>query len=227
MTTVSNEEFPVMPDVRATQREARRIAAILKWPVHLIFAVLFTVWTGIWLGGLYVDKGAGIMLIIFGLCICVMTLFRKQILRAFLGAQTPMIFEKNTSGPLVPGAKRKITWIAGMVAGGVIGFLAAKLLERQGEDVEMILILSCFTGAGIAHTFNEWLRTHLWEFILSLVLQIAMLAILQTFRALDSRAILIIFPFAIFHSCVFAISFYLRWRKWVKSLPETVKSEEA
>jgi len=228
MTIVSNEAVPVMPDIRAVQRESRQIAAILKWPVHLIFAVLLTVWTGVfWLPESYSDKGAGIMLIIFGLCICVMTLFRKQILRAFLGAQTPMIFEKNTSGPLAPGAKRKITWIAGMVAGGVIGFLAAKLLERQGEDAEMILILSCFTGAGIAQTFDEWLRTHLWEFILSLVLQIVMLGVLQTVRALDSRALLIIFPFAIFHYYVFAISFYLRWRKWVKSLPETVKAEEA
>jgi len=100
MTTASDEAVPVMPDVRMVQREARQITAILKWPVHLIFAVLLTVWTGVFsLPESYSDKGAGIMLIIFGLCICVMALFRKQILRAFLGAQTPMIFEKNSSGP--------------------------------------------------------------------------------------------------------------------------------
>lgn len=233
MTTVSNEAVPVMPDVRAVQREARQIAAILKWPFHLIAAVVSAAWAGVGLVGQYAgDNGGSIMLIVMGVSLIglsLMRLFRKQVLRAFLGAQTPMVFEEVAfdSGIWAPGAKQKTTWIAGFVAGGVVGFAAKNLLDNQGPDAVMVLWLSCFMGAGIAATLNAWARTRLWEFIFSSALQIGMLGILQTFRVLDFTGIWIILAFAIPHSCVFAISFYLRWRKWVKALPETVKSEEA
>ena len=224
-----------MPDVRMVQREARQIAAILKWPLHLIAAVLFAAWAGLSLGGLclYTGEVCGIILIIvmavsFG-ALWLMRLFRKQVLRAFLGAQTPMVLDEVAfdSGIRAPGAKQKITWIAGLVAGGVVGFASRRLLGNQGDDVGPVLCLSCFMGAGIAATINAWARTHFWEFLLSSVLQIVMLGVLQTFRVLDFGLMWILFPFSILHSCVFAISFHLRWRNWVKSLPETVKTEEA
>jgi hypothetical protein len=233
MTTELNETVPVVPDVRATQHEARRIAAILKWPFHLIAALVFAAWAGFGLVGQYAGKkGGSIMLIVMGVslvALSLMRLFRKQVLRAFLGAQTPMVFEDVAfdSGIWAQGAKQKITWITGFVAGGVVGFASTKLLGNQGEDVQAVICLSCFTGAGIAATLNAWARTRLWEFILSAALQIVMLGILQTFRVLDSRAMWILFAFAIPHSCIFAMSFFLRWRRWVKSLPETVKTGEA
>ncbi len=221
MTTASNEAVPVMPDIRAVQREARRITAILEWPSHLIAAVLFTVGTGLWLGGLYAGKSASIIQISFVLYIAIMWIYRKRIPRSFLGTQTPMIVRKKSYGP------EDLLFVTGLVVGAVLGFASTKLFDKQGEDVGTVLMFSCFLGGGIAATIFAWRRTHLWEFILSLFLQIVMLGVLQTFRAIDSSAIWLFLPLAIFHSYVFAISFYLRWRRWVKSLPETVKTEEA
>ena len=221
MTTVSNEEVPVMPDIKTVQREARQITAILEWPSHLITAVLFTVGTGLWRGGLYAGKSSSIIQISFVLYIAIMWIYRKRIPRSFLGTQTQMIVRKKSYGP------EDLLFVAGLVVGAVMGFASTKLFDKQSEDVGTVLMFSCFLGGGIAATFFAWRRTHLWEFILSLALQIVMLGVLQTFRAIDSSAIWLFLFFAIFHSYVFAISFYLRWRKWVKSLPETVKSEEA
>jgi len=63
----------------------------LKWPLHLIAAVLFAAWAGLSLGGLclYTGEVCGIILIIvmavsFG-ALWLMRLFRKQVLRSLLG----------------------------------------------------------------------------------------------------------------------------------------------
>lgn len=227
MTTELYETVPVMQDVRTVQREARRLTAIQRWPIYAISALLSATWMLLWQGGHYSGKWAGIMLIAFGGCVIGMTLLRKKILRVFLGNNTPMILARGESGLCSRGAKPKIIWIAGLVAGGVLGFAAQSLLDHHGEDTTFIVWLSGFVGAGIIMTCVEWQRTRLWEFIAAMLLQIVTLAALLRTHDLDDPLLGLFLAVALFCSALFAISFFFRWRRWVKSLPETVKTGEA
>jgi hypothetical protein len=80
--------------------------------------------------------------------------------------------------------------------------VSTNLLGNQGEDATFPVMVSCLGGACIAATLNAWARTHLWEFLLSLALQIVMLGYLQTVRMVDSRPTSFLIGIAVVSSCV-------------------------
>jgi hypothetical protein len=226
MSTNPNEEVPMMPDVRAVRREAWQRTAILRWPFHLIFAVMLSVITPLWFSGVLTGKWGALFPLVMGLWGIAVGLFPRQILRAFCGSKTPMVYARGDTGFIQSGAGARFRYIAIVIGGGVIGLLAAIVLQQPGVDALFGRLLAILLGLVIVATGLSYARTRLWESIFSIAVQAVMMAIVLGAGSIEEMVPWVLLC-ATLWSYVFAISFFLRWRRWVQSLPDTAKTEEA
>jgi hypothetical protein len=154
-------------------------------------------------------------------------LFHKRILRAFLGGRTPLILAKRSSEPFAHGWQPKIAWGVGLLAGAAIGFAMSALTAGPEADSGSIIIMSAICGAGTAGTILEWKRTLLAEYLFEIPLFGWAVVVVGT-----TQGEYPIFPVALLGgaacvSAVVAAGFFIRWRRWIKSLPESVTMEQA
>lgn len=190
--------------------------------MHAIAALAFTLFAVLWARGAEGMQG-GVALIVLGVWVVATTLFRKRILRVFLGAKTPMILA-GEQGWFSHGAKPKVVLIAGLVAGVVFGFTAS--LYTTYEDAEFAVMMAGVLGAAIAMTGLEWKRTGLWEFIPVTFLLIVALATILHEHDLGDTLLSLFLVYGLLSASLLGASFFLRWRRWVKSLPESVTTGE-
>lgn len=225
MAMQADEVFPPMQDVRAVRREVWRQVAIARWPLHLLGGLLFAVAAAIWLAGLWTTAVWWVPLVM-GLWTVVLGLFPRQIQRAFCGSQAPLVFARGDHDLVEATAAERLRTGLVLVAGGGCGLALALLLRRPGGDDLFRLLLAGMVGLGVVSAGLSYARTGLWEMLFVMAAQAVALAVLLAGHGMEAVGPPLCLCVAIC-GLVVAASFALRWRRWVRALPESVRAGEA
>jgi hypothetical protein len=222
MSAQTTESLPVMPDVRKAQLEARRIMAISKWPILLVMALLFGLYFVALAGG--ADGRIGVLLT-GGMVFAV--IFEKKIVRYGVGTNTPLVSTMGVLGSKAKDQRKKIitlAWIPALIVGWVAG-TASNMKSGDSGLANAMVVMFCIIGPLAAYW---WIQTQLWEFVfeaflLTSVLVYLWLAHVETSSAQATYLLLITITLLML---VIGFSFFIRWRRWVRSLPMDVKAGE-
>ena len=216
-----------MQDVRSAQLETRRIMAISRWPLLMMSTLgQGVMWVAIWAGEasdpvLSFTVGIFLSALLFAVLIC-----GKKINRAGVGANAPLALSPGSSRPR--DRKMKLIWVLALAAGLGLG-IAMPIVGRTTHGYSIITYgMVAFLGLIVALTVYSWIRTMLWEYgFMALVLILVPVSLrFISIEIWSASGVFLLLMFGTLLSLVLGASFFLRWRRWMRSLPQNVKSEE-
>ena len=223
------ESIPLMKDVRQAQFDARRNMAIARWPLMLLLTVVQgIVCVAAMLGGLS-SLSMGCLAILMGSLIVFVSIFGKKIVRAGVGAGAPLVLSPGSSGLLAQGRKPRLVAVLVLAAGVAVG-IAIPAADKQANG-PTVLSYGLAMGLAlllVASVLYSWLRTRLWEYLFaaaSLALLLVCLGGLHFDIGRTSGAVLFM-VFGVVPSLVMTVGFFVRWNRWIKSLPPSAIAQE-
>ncbi len=223
MPEQTTELTPVMPEVRKAQLDTRRMMVISLWPIYLIFVlVLGVIAVLFWLAWPMVRP----VQYIGALLILAIIIFTKPLIRAVVGPNSPLLLSWGDSGLFARDrmARRKfILFLA--VFGVVIAFSTFARTTSWFGVFSHGASICCFFLV-VSGFVYAWFKTRLWEYLFGgFLVFLIPIAFWCTHAKAGSASHLIIFLlFSALFFLVQGISCFIRWRRWMKSLPETVKA---
>ena len=233
MTKPTIESIPVMSDLCEAQMQARQIMCISRWPLLLVMAT----GCGIELLGLLMclmmNRGAHILdfvVMFMGAVVVLLSLWGKRIIRVGIGNHAPLAISPDGAGLGSRSRRNRLKTIACLAGGVIVGFVIPVVGFFGNQAWRLVVSYGVVAVYGVASALYvyAWIRNRLWEYLFGALLLLIVLSISRIYglSIISISGAIVGLSVLTILSLVIGISFLIRWRKWVRALPEGVKNGE-